>query len=553
MTREVPRNQRVLPTMVVLLFLLCCNLKQLSSSAFMIQSKNNIPAVTGGTTTGTLFTKKPPFSYSKSFRNSQVTSVTTEVLETLEKKLNGQSLTNEQKNAAIKALDSLLEHLNELENNDAAQNNIDNTPHSYNDDQLLTAVSELDVDAVNNMLQAGLQMNQEMTEKAFWAVVDEVDRSEAEDLPLAANVTQMLHHIFDADIRLLQTREKQSTNITCMQPDDSGGLEASARRMNYVFDDGDHKNIPLKEGRCCEGGNCCDKCSRNIFPTFALEEESDINTFPELVSLTFNNLEKVSAATIIQFVRLIERVRRTIANEYGLPLSTILPLQAYSRKYVAGTTQRGGGGGEGDFVTLHTDEATHSGYHYSCVLYLSTQGKDFEGGSFVFNDPEKKEKKEINEDKKEYSDEIDAALLEALKKGELPEDLVIGGEEDDDEEHSAIALEEEIRRAGRVLTPYHPTRGAAVIFSSGWENMHEVEKITSGVRYAVPAFFTTCPVPDAAYEQMKVGKPKTDEDIADDWLHLLLAHRKEEPMESVGRVKELLMKWHYLCTPLSQH
>ena len=79
-------------------------------------------------------------------------------------------------------------------------------------------------------------------------------------------------------------------------------------------------------------------------------------------------------------MRLIERVRRTMAHEYGLELKTLLPLQAYSRKYVAGTTQKGGGGGEGDFVTLHTDEATHSGYHYSCVLYMSTQGEDFQGG-----------------------------------------------------------------------------------------------------------------------------------------------------------------------------
>jgi len=52
---------------------------------------------------------------------------------------------------------------------------------------------------------------------------------------------------------------------------------------------------------------------------------------------------------------------------------------------------------------------------------------------------------------------------------------------------------------------------------------------------------------------MVAGKPKTDEDIADDWLHLLLAHREESPVESTGRVKELLMKWHLMCTPLSQH
>ena len=87
------------------------------------------------------------------------------------------------------------------------------------------------------------------------------------------------------------------------------------------------------------------KLPSNIFPTFATEAESNLQTFPELCSLTFNDLETVSAATILQFVRLVERVRRTISHEYGVPLSTILPLQAYSRKYVAGTTQQGGGGG----------------------------------------------------------------------------------------------------------------------------------------------------------------------------------------------------------------
>lgn len=68
-------------------------------------------------------------------------------------------------------------------------------------------------------------------------------------------------------------------------------------------------------------------------------------------------------------MRLIERVRRAIAHEYGLDLSTILPLQAYSRKYVAGTTQKGGGGGEGDFVILHTGECSVCG---SCVFVLSS-------------------------------------------------------------------------------------------------------------------------------------------------------------------------------------
>jgi len=288
------------------------------------------------------------------------------------------------------------------------------------------------------------------------------------------------------------------------------------------------------EGRRCEDGHCCDACSRNIFPTFASHAESSFTIFPELGSFSFNELKKTPTETILQFSRLIERVRRTIAHEYGLPLSSILPLQAYSRKYVAGTTQQGGGGGEGDFVTLHTDEATHAGYHYSCVLYLSTQGEDFEGGDFVFNDPApKSSNKQRDDNHNNYDDDDD--------------------DDDDDKYESYETLAEEIRRAGRELTPFHPMRGAAVIFSSGWENMHEVETVTSGIRYTVPCFFTTCPVPEIAYDQMVVGKPQTDEDIADDWLHLLLARRTETPLEGAGRVKELLMKWHYMHTPLKQH
>jgi len=222
-----------------------------------------------------------------------------------------------------------------------------------------------------------------------------------------------------------------------MMPETEG---ANRIGMNYIFDDSAHKDLPLEEGRRCAGGECCDKCSRNIFPTFALDIETDFDTFPELKSLTLNDLEKVSAGTIIQFTRLIERVRRTIAYEYGLPLKTILPLQAYSRKYVAGTTQQGGGGGEGDFVTLHTDEATHDGYHYSCVLYLSTSGVDFEGGDFVFNDPDPEAKSKSND-------------------------------EDDEREFSREELALYMRRHGRKFTPFSPTKGAAVIFSSGWVSL----------------------------------------------------------------------------------
>jgi hypothetical protein len=453
------------------------------------------------------------------------TAVANAILQGLETRLVQGSLSPAEATKLVMDSDFLI---GKLENLGGSSGNVGDDEQQM---KLLSAVERMDVDEVDELLASGVRMNEETTTAAFWAVVNEVDRCEREDKALPGAVPRMLHHVFDADMQLLLGREKQTTNVTCMQPDDSGGIQARAQAMSYVLDDNEHKNLPLKEGRRCEGGHCCDACSRNIFPTFATAHESSIDTFPQLESFTFNNLKDVPNQTILQFMRLIERVRRTIAHEYGLPLKSILPLQTYSRKYVAGTTQQGGGGGEGDFVILHTDEATHDGYHYSCVLYLSTHGQDFEGGSFVFNDPDPNSKKEEKTEEDDDDWEMGAGSLEEYYE----------------------ALNDKIRRQGRILKPYNPTCGAAVIFSSGWENMHEVEKITSGVRYAVPSFFTTCPVPEAAYQGMSVGKPKTNEDIADEWLHLLLAHQEENPMVSVGRVKELLMKWHYICTPLDQH
>lgn len=457
-------------------------------------------------------------------------AVANAILHGLETRLEKGKLSAAETTSLVQASDFLI---GQLSTKDAFNEDVSEGGSEEQQLQMLSAVERLDADAVDSLLASGVRMSDETTAVAFWSVVNEVDRCEVMDLPLPASVSRMLHHVFDADMQLLLGREKQTTNVTCMQPDDKGGIAARAQSLSYVFDDNEHKNLKLMEGRRCEGGNCCDACSRNIFPTFASEEETNLDVFPQLASFTFNDLETVSTANILQFVRLIERVRRTIAHEYGLPLKTILPLQAYSRKYVAGTTQQGGGGGEGDFVILHTDEATHDGYHYSCVLYLSTHGQDFEGGSFVFNDPAPKSEQEKQKEEEEEFDEYELQASSVEEYYEL--------------------LNDKVRRAGRVLTPYNPTRGAAVIFSSGWENMHEVEKITSGTRYAVPCFFTTCPVPEQAYQGMSVGKPKSDEDIADEWLHLLLAHQKEDPMISVSRVKELFMKWHYICTPLDQH
>ena len=116
---------------------------------------------------------------------------------------------------------------------------------------------------------------------------------------------------------------------------------------------------------------------------------------------------------------------------------------------------------------LHADEASFGHYHYSAVLYLSTQREDFEGGRFVFSDGH---------------------------------DAPVPGAEMVD---------------GRVLSPFEPAIGSAVAFSSGWENMHFVEPTTGGCRFALPAFFTTEPPMEPPGQLQNGGRHHYHQDADD--------------------------------------
>ena len=77
---------------------------------------------------------------------------------------------------------------------------------------------------------------------------------------------------------------------------------------------------------------------------------------------------------------------------------------------------------------LHVDESSFDSFHYSCVLYLSSEGKHFDGGQFIFSDPPSSEHQ---------------------GSGGMP-------------------------AATRQLSSVSPAMGMGVVFSSGWENVHQV-------------------------------------------------------------------------------
>lgn len=78
----------------------------------------------------------------------------------------------------------------------------------------------------------------------------------------------------------------------------------------------------------------------------------------------------------------------------------------------------------------HVDKETYESFHYTSLLYLNDFGRDFEGGRFIFIDKDS------------------------------------------------------------VNTTVEPRKGRVSMFTSGSENLHAVERVQSGVRYALTVSFT---------------------------------------------------------------
>ncbi|KAL5254832.1 hypothetical protein ACHWQZ_G014314 [Mnemiopsis leidyi] len=96
-----------------------------------------------------------------------------------------------------------------------------------------------------------------------------------------------------------------------------------------------------------------------------------------------------------------------------------------------------------EYWHVHTDTEQYDRFHYTSLLYLNTYHTDFKGGRFMFDSP------------------------------------------------------------GNNNT-VHPKAGRVSIFTSGTENPHHVERVTSGTRYAITIPFTCDPEYAIADPQMEV-------------------------------------------------
>lgn len=188
-------------------------------------------------------------------------------------------------------------------------------------------------------------------------------------------------------------------------------------------------------------------------------------------------VEAGNAALALLMLRLIERLRRVVAHEYGLPRDRLTTSRAFVARIKAAADgidavpSKSGDLGDGPQGTEaacacyeegdgtmeaplppyglpHADVQSFPSFEYSAVLHLQSVGEGFDGGGFVFMDP--------------------------------------------------VAQTDGRAEADRTPAPRHrltrltPQAGRAILFSSGWENVHYVEPCR-GERFALITFFESTP------------------------------------------------------------
>ena len=111
--------------------------------------------------------------------------------------------------------------------------------------------------------------------------------------------------------------------------------------------DGALRALALEPGRICSDGRCCDACSRVLLPRLASDAEClqlvqhaaaflpSPDTGEQGGRAVSRNLALEATAAIgnvelhLLYIRLIERVRRCIAHEYGVELLHLSPRQSF--------------------------------------------------------------------------------------------------------------------------------------------------------------------------------------------------------------------------------
>ncbi|XP_015436277.1 PREDICTED: 2-oxoglutarate and iron-dependent oxygenase domain-containing protein 3-like [Dufourea novaeangliae] len=121
------------------------------------------------------------------------------------------------------------------------------------------------------------------------------------------------------------------------------------------------------------------------------------------------------------------KIQHAVAHNFGVPANKIY---LTSPTFFSRMTNASAKTIHDEYWHPHVDKETYKSFHYTSLLYLNDFGRDFEGGRFIFMDKD------------------------------------------------------------HVNTTVEPRKGRVSMFTSGSENLHAVEKVQSGIRYALTVSFT---------------------------------------------------------------
>ena len=178
----------------------------------------------------------------------------------------------------------------------------------------------------------------------------------------------------------------------------------------------------------------------------------------------------VSAAMLgnhATFQRVVERLRHGTARSLGVPLERLKLASAFLSRMDEFK--------RGDEYTLHCDESSFSHFHYSAVLWLNTYRKDDSSMGY----------ESANDNDNANTCATRTRKLSSEEKGFFSGGRLRFFRGQIDEEGMG-----EVTRLLPEIT-IEPRTGRAAFFSSGWESMHQVERVKRGARYALPVFWTT--------------------------------------------------------------
>ena len=227
----------------------------------------------------------------------------------------------------------------------------------------------------------------------------------------------------------------------------------------------------LEHGRVCTRGGCSATCKLVVSDGIVSDEEAvRLIRHARVVASKAQNRDGDGKALVdlsrsakhaeemsehLLYMRVVERVRRLVAMSFGLSLASVT-VASHFISHIDAEGEEGAASADGGkgAATTHADESSFARFHYSAVLWLNTMDNGvnngasngtFQGGAVRFWKPSP-----------------------AMMRGE----------------NSSTAKKEQ------WLT-VEPRAGRLALFSSGWENVHQVQKVVSGERFSLPIFFST--------------------------------------------------------------